>query len=89
MNAQEIDDIAEGWSKLTTAAVRAIKENKDFIEDGYRWLPAPSANDIHYIEASVYGDRINGTASVYTMQTGGSTETFDFTIPLDTLNKYL
>lgn len=89
MNAQEIDDIAEGWSKLTDAIVKALKADKTLIDKGDRWLPTPDAYDIHYIEASIYGDRINGTASVYTMQTGGSTEHLEFTIPLDTLNKYL
>jgi hypothetical protein len=89
MNAEEIDQIAEGWASLTTACISAIRADKTLLDEEDRWLPVGTASEIQYLEASVDGLHINGSGSTYTMQTGGSTEHFEFRIPLDTLNKYL
>lgn len=90
MNAEEIDMIAEKYEQITSAIERAIEDNRDLVDKGDRWLARLiSSGDIKDFSTNVAGTLLYGSANVWTVQTGGSNERVEFTIPLDTLNEYL
>lgn len=89
MDANAIDDILEGYFKIAKACEDAIRADHSLIAEEYRWLPSPWASDFTHLEMSMNGTYVYGSASVWTNQTGGSNESCEFYIPLDTLNKHL
>lgn len=89
MDASEISNIVEGHYRLSRAIEEALAADKTLIDESDRWLPRLWYSDIQSLEVNFTDQTIIGYGDVYTMQTGGSTEQVNFTIPLETLQKYL
>lgn len=71
-------EIIEQYDALRERSAQAIKDDKSLMGDD-AWLPRPYAGDIEYMTATEEGLVVQG--KVWTMQTGGSSEHFEFTIP--------
>ena len=89
MKTDEIANIIDGYDRLTLAVINALDADKTLIDEADRWLPRPWACDIASLEVNLSDQTLFGYGSVWTMQTGGSTEQVNFTIPLETLRKFL
>lgn len=88
MKTDEIANIIDGYARLTRA-VEAVLEDKSFIDENDRWLPRMWSSDIDHMDVNTSDQTLVGVGTVYTMQTGGSTEYVHFIIPLDTLRQWL
>lgn len=88
MDADQINDALDTHERICTAIEKAIDADGTLVHESDRWLThlIGSGDVCNYVatDTAVYGH-----AKVWTLQTGGSTEFADFTIPLDTLNKFL
>lgn len=89
MKTEDIVSAIEGYDRLTHAVVSALKSDKTLIDEADRWLPSLWASDIASLDVNLSDQTLIGHGMVWTMQTGGSTEIVGFTIPLDTLRKFL
>lgn len=89
MEGNTIDDILNGYAKIAQAAQDALSADKNLIHEDDRWLPLPWSNDFNHLEMNHDNTVLLGSATVWTMQTGGSSEWMEFSIPLDTLNEFL
>lgn len=90
MNAEEIANIIDGYDRLTQAAENAIRADKSLVDEDDRWLAhLVWAADLEGLYVNVVDQILIGYAYVWTVQTGGSNEQVHFTIPLETLRKFL
>lgn len=90
MNATEISNTLDGYYRIIQAIEKAIDTDKSLVDEDDRWVAHLFWScDIQSLEVNVIDQTIFGYGTVWTMQTGGSHEHVNFTIPLETLQKFL
>lgn len=88
MLARQINHIQETYDDITLAISKAIDADRTLVVESDRWL-AHLIDESTIRDFRAYGEGISGHATVWTVQTGGSTEHAYFNLPLDTLNEFL
>lgn len=90
MDANEIATILDGYDRIANAIEKAIDADKNLVDEADRWVAHLFWScDIQNLEVNNVDQTIFGYGTVWTVQTGGSHEQLNFTIPLETLRKYL
>lgn len=90
MNTNEIANIIDGYGRLTRAVEKAVDADKSLVDEADQWVAHLFwAADIQSLEVNVVDQTLIGFGTVWTVQTGGSHEQVNFTIPLETLRKFL
>lgn len=85
MNERMINSISDAYAEVCEAIAKAIRDDHSLSEWPCHLIY--SGDDIQSLSCS--SGKVTGHAKVWTNTTGGSNEYPNFTIPLDTLNKYL
>lgn len=71
-------DFIDKYNELLETLSKMIRADKTIINEDDRWLPI-SGDDINHIYETTDG-HLAISGATYTMQTGGSTEYWEFTI---------
>lgn len=71
-------DFIDKYNELVETLSKMIRADKTIISEEDRWLPIIGSDINHVAEAA--DGHLSVSGSTYTMQTGGSTEYWEFTI---------